>query len=79
MALFDEVRDIIVEQLDVPPEKVNPDAKFIEHLGADSLALVELIMAFEDKFKIRIPDEDAQKLDTVGKAIAYLEEKLNIK
>ncbi|MEO0189811.1 MAG: acyl carrier protein [candidate division WOR-3 bacterium] len=79
MTLFDEVRDIIVKELDVPPEKVNPDAKFIEHLGADSLAMVNLIMAFEDKFKISIPNEDAQKLDTVGKAIAYLEEKLNKK
>ncbi|MEO0096233.1 MAG: acyl carrier protein [candidate division WOR-3 bacterium] len=76
MALFDEVRNIIVEQLHVPPEKVNPDAKFIEDLGADSLDTVELIMAFEEKFNIQIPEEDAQKLDTVGKAIAYLEEKL---
>ncbi|MEO0136875.1 MAG: acyl carrier protein [candidate division WOR-3 bacterium] len=76
MAIFDEVRNIIVEQLHVPPEKVNPDAKFIEDLGADSLDTVELIMAFEEKFNIQIPEEDAQKLDTVGKAIAYLEEKL---
>jgi|UniRef100_A0A7V3VU62 acyl carrier protein len=76
MAIFDDVRNIIVEQLHVPPEKVNPDAKFIEDLGADSLDTVELIMAFEEKFNIQIPEEDAQKLDTVGKAIAYLEEKL---
>lgn len=76
MAIFDEVRNIIVEQLHVPPEKINPDAKFIEDLGADSLDTVELIMAFEEKFNIQIPEEDAQKLDTVGKAIAYLEEKL---
>ncbi len=76
MAIFDDVRDIIVEQLHVPPEKVNVDAKFIEDLGADSLDTVELIMAFEEKFNIQIPEEDAQKLDTVGKAIAYLEEKL---
>ncbi|MEO0126405.1 MAG: acyl carrier protein [candidate division WOR-3 bacterium] len=76
MAIFDEVRNIIVEQLHVPPEKVNPDAKFIEDLGADSLDTVELIMAFEEKFNIQIPEEDAQKLDTVGKAIAYLEDKL---
>ncbi|MCX7994202.1 MAG: acyl carrier protein [candidate division WOR-3 bacterium] len=79
MAIFDEVRNIIVEQLHVPPEKVNPDAKFIEDLGADSLDTVELIMAFEEKFNIQIPEEDAQKLDTVGKAIAYLEEKLKSK
>jgi acyl carrier protein len=79
MAIFDDVRNIIVEQLHVPPEKVNADAKFIEDLGADSLDTVELIMAFEEKFNIQIPEEDAQKLDTVGKAIAYLEEKLNKK
>ncbi len=76
MAIFDDVRNIIVEQLHVPPEKVNIDAKFIEDLGADSLDTVELIMAFEEKFNIQIPEEDAQKIDTVGKAIAYLEEKL---
>lgn len=76
MAIFDDVRNIIVEQLHVPPEKVNTDAKFIEDLGADSLDTVELIMAFEEKFNIQIPEEDAQKLDTVGKAIAYLEDKL---
>ena len=76
MAIFDEVRNIIVEQLHVPPEKVNLEAKFIEDLGADSLDTVELIMAFEEKFNIQIPEEDAQKIDTVGKAIAYLEDKL---
>ncbi len=76
MAIFDEIRNIIVEQLHVPPEKVNPDAKFIEDLGADSLDTVELIMAFEEKFNIQIPEEDAQKIDTVGKALAYLEDKL---
>ncbi|MGQ9701704.1 MAG: acyl carrier protein [bacterium] len=79
MAIFDDVRNIIVEQLHVPPEKVNIDAKFIEDLGADSLDTVELIMAFEEKFNIQIPEEDAQKLDTVGKAIAYLEDKLKTK
>lgn len=79
MAIFDDVRNIIVEQLHVPPEKVNPDAKFIEDLGADSLDTVELIMAFEEKFNIQIPEEDAQKLDTVGKAITYLEDKLKTK
>lgn len=76
MALFDEVRDIIVEQLHVPPEKVTEDAKYIEDLGADSLDTVELIMAMEEKFGIEVPDEDAQKLETVGKTITYLEDKL---
>jgi acyl carrier protein len=75
MALFDDVRDIIVEQLHVPPEKVNLEAKFIEDLGADSLDTVELIMAFEEKFNLQISEEEAQKLDTVGKAVTYLEEK----
>jgi acyl carrier protein len=75
MPLFDDVRNIIVEQLHVPPEKVNLEAKFIEDLGADSLDTVELIMAFEEKFGLQIPEEEAQKLDTVGKAVTYLEGK----
>jgi acyl carrier protein len=79
MALFDDVRDIIVEQLHVPPEKVTMDAKFIEDLGADSLDTVELIMAFEEKFGLQISEEEAQKLDNVGKAVAHLEEKLKQK
>lgn len=79
MALFDEVKSIIVEQLHVPAEKVTKEAKFIDDLGADSLDTVELIMAFEEKFEIEIPDEDAQKLETVGKAMEYLEAKLKEK
>lgn len=79
MALFEDVKEIIVEQLSVAPEKVTEEAKFIDDLGADSLDIVELIMAFEEKFNIEIPDEDAQKLETVGKAIAYLEQKLKEK
>lgn len=79
MALFDEVRDIIVEQLHVPPEKVTEDARYIEDLGADSLDTVELVMAIEEKFEIEVPDEDAQKLETVGKTITYLEDKLKEK
>jgi acyl carrier protein len=75
MALFDDVRNIIVEQLHVPPEKVTLEAKFIEDLGADSLDTVELIMALEEKFGLQISEEEAQKLDTVGKAVSYLEEK----
>ena len=78
MALFDDVRDIIVEQLHVPPEKVALEAKFIEDLGADSLDTVELIMAFEEKFDLQISEEEAQKLDTVGKAVSYLEGKTKI-
>lgn len=76
MALFDDVRNIIVEQLHIPPEKVTLEAKFIEDLGADSLDTVELIMALEEKFGLQISEEEAQKLDTVGKAVTYLEEKV---
>ena len=79
MALTDDVKNIIVEQLHVPPEKITAEAKFIEDLGADSLDTVELIMALEEKFNLQIPEEDSQKLDTVGKAVSYIEEKLKSK
>jgi acyl carrier protein len=72
----DRVREIIVDQLGVDPAKVTPQASFIDDLGADSLDTVELIMAFEEEFKIEIPDEEAEKLTTVGSAIEYLKQKL---
>ena len=72
----DKVNDIIVEQLGVDAGEVNPEASFIDDLGADSLDTVELIMAFEEEFGIEIPDEDAEKLTTVGKALEYLSSKL---
>lgn len=75
MALEDKVRDIIVEQLGVNAEQVTPEASFIEDLGADSLDTVELVMAFEEEFGAEIPDEDAEKLQTVGAVINYLKEK----
>jgi len=75
MALEDKVRDIIVEQLGVNKEQVEPTASFIEDLGADSLDTVELVMAFEEEFGASIPDEDAEKLTSVGKVIEYLKEK----
>ena len=75
MALDEKVRDIIVEQLGVNPEQVTPEASFIEDLGADSLDTVELVMAFEEEFGAEIPDEDAEKLTTVGAVITYLKEK----
>lgn len=75
MALEDKVKDIIVEQLGVNPEQVLPEASFIEDLGADSLDTVELVMAFEEEFGAEIPDEDAEKLTTVGAVISYLKEK----
>lgn len=75
MALEDKVKDIIVEQLGVNAEQVTPEASFIEDLGADSLDTVELVMAFEEEFGSEIPDEDAEKLTTVGAVINYLKEK----
>jgi acyl carrier protein len=71
-----KVKEIIVEQLGVDEAQVKPEASFIDDLGADSLDTVELVMAFEEKFDIEIPDEDAEKMRTVGDAIAYLNTKL---
>ncbi len=71
----EKVKDIIVEQLGVNPEQVTPQASFIEDLGADSLDTVELVMAFEEEFSIEVPDEDAEKLQTVGNVIDYVKEK----
>ena len=71
----DRVKEIIVEQLGVNQEQVKPEAKFIEDLGADSLDTVELVMAFEEEFGAEIPDEDAEKLQSVGDVIKYIEER----
>ena len=68
------VKDIIVEQLGVKPDQVVPSAKFIEDLGADSLDTVELVMALEEEFGIEVPDEQAEKLQSVGDVIKYVEE-----
>ncbi|WP_457576360.1 acyl carrier protein [Desulfomarina sp.] len=72
MAIEQEMIDIIVEQLSVEKEKVVPDASFVDDLGADSLDLVELIMAMEEGFDIEIPDEDAEGISTVQDAIDYV-------
>jgi acyl carrier protein len=69
-------REIIVDRLGVAPNEITPEAAFIDDLGADSLDTVELVMAFEEEFDIEIPDEDAEKLTSVGKAQEYLEKKL---
>ncbi len=66
------VKDIIINELGVEAEKVTGDASFVEDLGADSLDTVELVMAFEEEFGIEIPDEDAEKMQTVGDAISYI-------
>ena len=70
----ERVKEIIVEQLGVEEDEVLPAAKFIEDLGADSLDTVELVMAFEEEFDLEIPDEDAEKITTVGDAISYIKD-----
>jgi acyl carrier protein len=70
---FNRVREIIMEQLEVEAHQVTEDAKFIEDLGADSLATIELVMALEEEFDIEIPDEDADKIKTVKDAVEYLD------
>ena len=72
--LDQRVKEIIVEQLGVKPEQVVPEAKFIEDLGADSLDTVELVMALEEEFSIEVPDEQAEKLQSVGDVMKYIEE-----
>ena len=71
----EKVKNIIVEQLGVNADQVVPDAKFIEDLGADSLDTVELVMAFEEEFEIEVPDEDAEKLMSVGDVVKYIDDK----
>jgi acyl carrier protein len=75
--LAEKVKDIIVEELGVEREKLTEEASFMEDLGADSLDTVELVMAFEKEFNIDIPDEDAEKMRTVGDAMNYLRDKVN--
>ena len=79
MAVQDKITEIIVEQLGVKAEEVTPEASFVDDLGADSLDTVELVMALEEEFGIEIPDEDAEKIQTVGDAIKYIEEKCTAK
>ncbi|MBI4550041.1 MAG: acyl carrier protein [Candidatus Omnitrophica bacterium] len=79
MAVNDKITEIIVEQLGVKPEEVTTEASFVDDLGADSLDTVELVMALEEEFGIEIPDEDAEKIQTVGDAVKYIEEKTGAK
>ena len=74
-SIADRVKEIVVKQLEVSPDQVTPEARFVEDLGADSLDQVEVVMAIEEEFDIEIPDEDAEKLTTVGDAIKYIEGK----
>ncbi len=75
MAIEDKVKEIIVDQLGVDADQVKPEASFIEDLGADSLDTVELVMALEEEFDLEIPDEEAEKIRTVGNAIDYIKSK----
>jgi acyl carrier protein len=75
MAVEEKVKAIIAEQLGVKPEEVTIEASFVDDLGADSLDTVELVMAFEEEFSIEIPDEDAEKITTVGEAVKYIDKK----
>jgi acyl carrier protein len=72
MALFDEVKAIVVEQLNVNADEVKEESKFVEDLGADSLDVVELVMALEEKFDIEIPDDEAEKIITVKNAMDFI-------
>jgi acyl carrier protein len=73
MAIFDDVKAVVVEQLSCNPDEVKPESKFVEDLGADSLDVVELVMALEEKFGIEIPDDQAEKIQTVQSAVDYIE------
>lgn len=73
MAVFDDIKEVVVEQLNVNPDEVKEESKFVEDLGADSLDVVELVMALEEKFNIEIPDDEAEKIATVGDVVKYIE------
>jgi acyl carrier protein len=74
-AVADKVKEIVSDELSVDLGIVTPQARFVEDLGADSLDVVELVMRFEEEFEIEIPDEDAEKITTVGDAVTYIEKK----
>lgn len=75
MAVFDDVKAVIVEQLSVNENEVKLESRFVDDLGADSLDVVELVMALEEKFEIEIPDEEAEKIATVKDVVDYIESK----
>ena len=76
MAVVEKIKSIIAEQLGVKSEEIKTESSFVDDLGADSLDTVELVMALEEEFGIEIPDEDAEKMATVGEAIKYIEDKV---
>jgi len=71
--LFEKIKDVVAEQLNVEPDEIHEDSAFVDDLGADSLDLVELVMALEDNFDMKIPDEDVEAIKTVGDAQTYIE------
>ncbi|MCS6797448.1 MAG: acyl carrier protein [Myxococcota bacterium] len=75
MDIAEKVKDIIAQQLDVKKDEIQESSRFIEDLNADSLAIVEMVLAFEEQFEIDVPDEDTEKIRTVGDAIAYIRAK----
>ena len=74
-SVLERVKDIVADNLGVDREKITPETSFVNDLGADSLDVVELVMRFEEEFEIEIPDEDAEKITTVGEAVDYIERK----
>jgi len=72
--LFEQVKEVVAEQLNVEPDEIHEDSSFVDDLGADSLDLVELVMALEDNFDMKIPDEDVESIKTVGDAISYIKD-----
>jgi len=77
MSIEEKVKSIIAEQLGVKQEEIKMESSFVDDLGADSLDTVELVMALEEEFGVEIPDEDAEKMSTVGEAVKYIESKSN--
>ncbi len=76
MAIEERIRQLIVDQLGVSAEEIRPEVSFLDDLGADSLDIVELVMAMEEEFDVEIPDDDAEKIQTIGDAFAYIKEKV---
>ena len=76
MAVEERIRQLIVDQLGVSAEEIRPEVSFLDDLGADSLDIVELVMAMEEEFDVEIPDDDAEKIQTIGDAFAYIKEKV---
>ncbi len=72
--IFEKIRDLLAEQLDIPADSITPDSDIIDDLEADSLTVLDMVMTLEDEFDIEIPDEDVEKLRTVGSVVSYVED-----